>query len=136
MKPKPTKKNQGGSMESTATMETAPSTTSIPVTATSASERKTAQKRTTRVSLDLSQLPKDINVTNLKSITLLAKGDKKAYVRGSRVFLDAHKQEFGPNFNQITEEEAKWAHYGKTRSIGLVADTDDLKRVLAAYYNN
>jgi hypothetical protein len=97
---------------------------------------KKAEVKIPKVKLDLSKLPSDINVTTMKSITLLAKGDQKAYIRGTRVFLDDHKSEYGTRFKEVSTEEAKVKHYGRTRSIGTVSDLDDLKRILGLFYKN
>jgi len=61
------------------------------------------------------------------------KGSRKAYLKGSRLFLQAHLSKFPISFKEISKEEANKRHLGTTRSIGSV-NGETIQSVLAAYF--
>jgi hypothetical protein len=75
-----------------------------------------------------------LDVVEKKAFKILSIGDKRVYLRGSKVFMGVHKPEFGAGFKEMSEQEAKQKHYGRTRSVGTVANIEELKQVLELYF--
>jgi hypothetical protein len=117
------------SQKGTAPVESATLTApvTVPVEATKLSK--------TRAALDFSSIGNDLTVVQKKAFTLISKGERIAYLRGQTLFLDKFTSEYQGNFREVTAEEAKQKHYGRTRSMGSIATIEDLKRILRIYFN-
>ena len=85
--------------------------------------------------LFLNVLPKSITPDITKHFIIFRDvSGKKACFSGKRVQLLAFDPTWGPNFTEVTEEEAKLKHLGKMRCIGVINAEQELLNLFSKYF--
>lgn len=77
--------------------------------------------------------PKGVDVKETKYVITATKDEKRMWMRGSSVGL-THKVSGLKGFKQISVEDAKKNHLGKTRMIGKVATQEELDELLTKFF--
>lgn len=84
----------------------------------------------------LNALPKSITPDITKHFVIFHEiSGKKACFSGKRVQLLSFNPNWGSNFTEITEEEAKLKHLGKMRCIGIINAEQELMNLFSKYFN-
>jgi hypothetical protein len=77
--------------------------------------------------------PKDVTVKQSKYVTTATKGEKRIWLRGSTVGL-THRVTGLKGFKQISAEDAKKNHLGKTRMLGKVNSQEELDDLITKFF--
>lgn len=81
-------------------------------------------------------LPPFVEYTITKHFALFRdNAGKKACFSGKKVQLNKYEKQFGENFFEITDEEAKLRHLGKMRCIGKVLNENELLILFSKHFN-
>lgn len=77
--------------------------------------------------------PKDVTVKQSKYVTTATKDEKRMWLRGSTVGL-THRVVGLKGFKQISAEDAKKNHLGKTRMLGKVNSQEELDDLITKFF--
>lgn len=80
-------------------------------------------------------LPTKVKYEITKHFTIFKdEGNKKACFSGKRIQLTEFNSDFGKNFVEVSEEQAKLKHLGKMRCVGNVSCEYELLKVFACFF--